>query len=128
MFRSLAALERAGGSWPAAEEALETLRAEGAAGPSDLRHLAEILLERGAFDRALEILRAMGEISDLLLRALEAAGGHAELLALIETEAPRCMPEQARALYLRGAAIASGPAADPARAAALLEKAIPLGP
>jgi tetratricopeptide (TPR) repeat protein len=127
LMRSLASLERAGGALDAAEEALETLRSEGAAGPSDLRHLAEILVERGAHDRALEILSALGEKSELLFRCLELAGRHGELLALLEEEAPRRMPEQARALYMRAAAIAEA-SGDPTRAAELLEKAVPLGP
>lgn len=127
-LRALAALERAAGDARAAEEALETLRAEGAAAEADLRHLAELYAERGLSAQAIEVLTAIGDASDLLMRCLEEAGRHAELVALIEREAPGRMPADARALYQRAAALCAGPLEAPARAAELLEKAVPLGP
>jgi tetratricopeptide (TPR) repeat protein len=128
VLRSLAELERAAHAGAAAEEALETLRAEGHASDADLRHLAELYVERGAHAQAIELLRALPGSIDLLLRCLEAAGQHADLLELLEEEAPRRMPEEGRALYQRAAAVAAGPLADPKKAAELYEKAVPLGP
>jgi tetratricopeptide (TPR) repeat protein len=127
-LRSLAALELAGGDPLAAEEALERLRAEGAATDADARHLAELYLERGAPDDALRLLRGMEGSNDLLLRALEAVGAWRELTTLLELEAPRRPPAEARALYVRAAQIAGGPLEEPRLAADLLERALPLGP
>src|SRR5205823_1810890 len=95
---------------------------------ADARHLAELYLERGAPDDALKLLRGLHGSSDLLMRCLEAVGEWAELAALLEVEAPRRMPNDARALYLRAAQVHSGPLNQPERAAELLERAIPLGP
>jgi tetratricopeptide (TPR) repeat protein len=132
ILRSLAELERVARDPSAAEEALETLRAEGHAADADLRHLAELYAERGAHAQAIDLLRGLtapdASTPQLLLDCLEAAGQHAELLELLEKEAPRRMPEEARKLYQRAAAVAAGPLADPQKAALLLEKAVPLGP
>ncbi|HEY7954123.1 MAG TPA: tetratricopeptide repeat protein, partial [Polyangia bacterium] len=127
-LRALATLERAAGDLRAAEDTLETLRQEGAAGDDDLRQLAELYAERGAHDAAIALYARLGDASELHLRSLEAAGRHAELVTLLEEEAPRRMPNDARALYLRAAAVCAGPLADPRRAAALYERAVPLGP
>jgi tetratricopeptide (TPR) repeat protein len=132
ILRSLAELERAARDLSAAEEALETLRSEGHAADADLRHLAELYAERGAHAQAIELLRNLGGADgyapELLLACLEAAGMATELLELLEREAPRRMPEEARKLYQRAAQVAAGPLGDPQKAAALLEKAVPLGP
>ncbi len=128
VLRSLAGLERAGRDPRAAEEALETLRQEGGADDADLRHLAELYAERGAHEGAIELLQNLASPSELLLTSLEAAGRYAELLALLEREAPGRTAADARHLYQRGAAIAAGPLGDPQKAAELYEKAVPLGP
>ncbi len=127
-LRSLASLEQAGGDALSAEEAIERLRAEGVATDTDSRHLAELYLERGAPDDALKLLRGLHGSSDLLLRSLEATGEWLELTTLLEAEAPRRMPNDARAMYLHAAQICAGPLRQPERAAELLERAVPLGP
>src|SRR5206468_7211566 len=103
ILRSLAELERASRDLSAAEEALETLRTEGHATDADLRHLAELYAERGAHAQAIDLLRSLtgpdASAPELLLSCLEAAGQHTELLELLEKEAPRRMPEEARKLY-----------------------------
>src|SRR5439155_3980950 len=119
---------QAGGDALSAEEALERLRAEGAATDTDTRHLAELYLERGAPDDALKLLRGLSGSADLLMRCLESVGAWGELVTLLEVEAPRRMPHEARALYLRAASIQGGPLQQPRRAAELLERAVPLGP
>jgi tetratricopeptide (TPR) repeat protein len=127
-LRSLASLEQAGGDALAAEEALERLRAEGAATDADTRHLAELYLDRGAPDDAIQLVRGLTGSADLLIRGLEAVGAWTELATTLEVEAPRHMPEEARAFYLRAAQLLAGPLQQPARAAELLERAVPLGP
>jgi tetratricopeptide (TPR) repeat protein len=127
-LRSLASLEQASGDALAAEEALERLRAEGQASDADTRHLAELYLERGAPDDALKLLKDLPGSADLMIRCLEAVGDWAELATLLEVEAPRRMPHEARAMYIRAAQLQSAQLHQARRAAELLERAVPLGP
>ncbi len=128
LLRSQAALARAGGDARAAEAALETLRSGGAASDDDLRHLAELYAERGEHDAVVALLSPLPGSSETLEHALEATGRLDELCARLAAEAPRKPAAEARALYLRAATIAADRLTDPAHAALLLERALPLGP
>src|SRR6185312_5112571 len=128
LTRSQAALARAAGDARAAEASLESLRAAGVATPDDLRHLAELYGERGEHDAVVALLSPLPGSSETLERALEATGRLDELAERLAAEAPRKPAAEARALYLRASQIAADRLADPARAAALLERALPLGP
>ncbi|HEY2747331.1 MAG TPA: hypothetical protein VGL86_22065, partial [Polyangia bacterium] len=128
LMRSQAALARAAGDARAAEVTLETLRADGAASADDLRHLAELYGERGEHDAVVALLAPLPGSSETLERALEATGRLDELCARLAAEAPRKPAAEARALYLRASTIAADRLSDPARAASLLERALPLGP
>ncbi|MDB4970575.1 MAG: Tetratricopeptide 4 [Myxococcales bacterium] len=127
LLRAQAALLRAGDP-RAAEAALERLREEGGATPADLRHLAELYAERGAFQEVVTLLWKLPGSSETLERALEATGRLDELAARLADEAVRKPPAEARGMYLRAAQLAADRLADPARAAMLLERALPLGP
>ena len=127
LWRSQAALARAAGDRPAAETALERLRAEDEADADDLRHLAELYAERGEHEAVVALLWALPGSSDTLERALEATGRIEELTTRLADEAARKPATEARALYLRAAQLAADRLADPARAAQLLERALPLG-
>lgn len=127
-LRSLAVLELAAGDRAQAETALFQLRGEGAAHEVDVRLLGELLVERGAYDGAREVLGELEGVADLLARALEGAGRHAELVELLALEAGRRMPAEARDLYMRAGSIAATALADPIRAVDLYARALPLGP
>src|SRR6185312_13003983 len=128
LLRSQAALFRAGGDARAAEAALERLRVEGGAQPDDLRHLAELYAERGAHEDVVALLAPLPGSSETLERALEATGRLDELATRVADEATRKPAAEARALYVRAAPLAADRLGDPARAAQLLERALPLGP
>ncbi len=128
LLRSQAALARAAGEARAAEAALERLRDEGGAGPDDLRHLAELYAERGEHEAVVALLAPLPGSSETLERALEATGRIDELTTRLGDQAARKPGLEARALYLRAAQLAAERLADPARAALLLERALPLGP
>ena len=128
LLRSQASLARAAGEARAAEAALEQLRDEGSSGANDLRHLAELYADRGAHDAVIALLAPLPGSSDALERALEATGRIDELTSRLADEAARKPPSEARAMYLRAAQLAADRLADPARAAQLLERVLPLGP
>lgn len=128
LLRSQAALGRAAGDGAAAEAALERLRSDGAATPDDLRHLAELYAEAGAYEAVVALLSPLPGSSETLERALEATGRLDELTARLADQAARKPASEARALYLRASQLAADRLADPRRAAALLERALPLGP
>ncbi len=126
-LRALAALEQALDRRPAAEEALEFLKRETTASQPDLRHLAELYLDRGAGHEAAELLADVPGSTDLLFRALEAAGRLRELVDRLESEAMRRTDDEARALLIRAAMVAER-TGDIERAALLYQSALPLGP
>jgi tetratricopeptide (TPR) repeat protein len=128
LLRSQAALARGAGDAAAAEAALVRLRDEGAAGDADLRHLGELYAERGAWNEVVALLSPLPGLSEVLERALEATVEYAELATRLADEAARKPPAEARTLYLRAAQLFSERLGEPARAAELLERALPLGP
>jgi tetratricopeptide (TPR) repeat protein len=127
-LRALAPLERAAGRITEAEGVLETLRTTGNASVGDITLLAELYAEGGAFDRAIEVLAPLGAPSPLYQRCLDGAGRYTELLNLLETQVEGTTPDDARMLLMRAADVAATRLNDPAHAAALLERAVPLGP
>jgi tetratricopeptide (TPR) repeat protein len=128
LLRTLATLCRAAGDGPAAEFALETLVDEGYAVEADLRHLGELYGERAAHQAVITLLAPLPGLPEVLDRALEAEGRIDELVTRLADEAMRKPGSEARHLLLRAATLAAERLDDPARAAELYERIIPLGP
>ncbi|HEX4460987.1 MAG TPA: hypothetical protein VIA18_23565, partial [Polyangia bacterium] len=126
--RSLAALARSTGDVSAAEAALVQMVDDNVAKDSDLRHLGELLGERGAWDDVVELLSPLPGSSEVLERALEATGRFEELAERLVGHAAKKPPGEARRLFMRAAQLLAERLNDPARAAQLLERALPLGP
>ncbi len=126
--RSLAALARSTGDVSAAEAALVQMVDENVARDSDLRHLGELLGERGAWEDVVELLSPLPGSSEVLERALEATGRFAELAARLVAQAAKKPAADARLLLMRAAQLLAERLGNPSRAAQLLERALPLGP
>jgi tetratricopeptide (TPR) repeat protein len=126
--RSLAALARSTGDATAAEAALVQMVDENVARDSDLRHLGELLGERGAWEDVVELLSPLPGSSEVLERALETTGRLDELATRLVAQAGQKPAGEARPLLVRAAQLWSERLGEPARAAQLLERALPLGP
>src|SRR5262249_34866455 len=125
--RGLAELDAAAGDAPAAEARLERLRGAGLATPEDSRRLAELASLRGDPARAVDLLREAGGRPLLLAAALGGAARWAELVEHLDRAAEGASAAEARELLRRAGEVAERNLSDPARAAALYERASRLG-